>query len=143
MYRTAGFNLTGTNLNTNGAGDTFLSMVARLEHERHHHVEHYSILEVMAIASGTAAYFIENQNLGRTVTENNVKRYLEGKELQWEYLGNIDQLDTLAGKLSGKEPEWQHLRNFKEPGTIGGKISQYPITEYYSKNELVREVTKC
>jgi hypothetical protein len=102
MYRTSTFPFKGSDLNTNGAGDTFASMVARLEHERKHKSNSdYSMLEIMAVASGTAAFFIENQNKGWTVTENNVKHYLKDQILQYESLGNIDTFAlTNLGKLS-------------------------------------------
>ncbi|MHA2023711.1 MAG: hypothetical protein ACTSWQ_08635 [Candidatus Thorarchaeota archaeon] len=110
VYRLAGIELTSDELNTNGAGDTFLSMVARLEHERAHEDRDPSVMDVMAMASGAASYFIENQNYGRTVTESNVKTYLANHQLRGEYIGQI------GGCRLG----------------IGGKLCQLPIgTEPY------------
>ena len=116
IYRASVFSFKGRDLNTNGAGDVFLSMVSRLEHERKHNGKKYSILDVMTISSGTSTYFIENQNSGKTVTENNVKDYLKGQELGYEILGNIEQ--ALVGSVSGK-------------------LSEHPIGRSYKKMEII------
>jgi len=114
IYRVSVFKFDSNDLNTNGAGDTFASVVARLEHERRHNGIERDMLDIMALASGTAAYLIESQNSGRTLTETNIKGYLKNKELNYEVIGNIEG-----------------------PGSqFVGKLSQHPISSKY-------EVLKC